>query len=463
MESMNQGESLDRAAVALLFFAAGMLLPLTASAHDGEGIIFVVAGIALALGLIPTVLILWFIKTRKLVKVLLFVPLLVIVSVVAFQIALPFLTAGEQASRQKSAKLSAEKAQQQRLILTSHPWYQAACGGRLDTLKTMAATEPPPRNDAYTGRELLPSIARECAIEKNQPATLGVLLDSLIRAYARDGKPLELYHYQELLGAAYGQVSPELVQIFADRGLTIASPELNQSPYGWKRIFGSGGAPPSKVPAERTIAMIGFVEKLGIDITEQNGGRELLAEAFRNMPAPVLHALLDRKIDPFGSNATTYKVRPYDRWIYRQFVPYADYALSKDEIAGINARLRPLTPEEMNTPTANFSGTFPISFAMRDVISTPDGGVAYFRYVLAHGARLDAADSNGRGMFTSSHPPSPQLVEELDKLSNVQLTQLANPVHADGRAGISLIKEAKEGRQKAWLDFLCRKRSLNGC
>ncbi len=209
-----------------------------------------------------------------------------------------------------------------------------------------------------------------------------------------------------------------------------------------------------------------------------------LRESFQNQPsykmlnwvikhhtADIVLLALEEGGEPYV-RPNAYTAAPVHVWTLRRFhscdgCPMRAYYgnLSEQDIVRINAKLRPMSADEVNFQASGDGET--ILHRVHDFENSPDGGAAFFAYLIANGAHLGYANDGGTGFLHMNKTISPQLLNELQKLSDAQVQDMAFPVgrrpeSLNKSKGTPLLEAARKNGNTELVEFLCG-RGVGGC
>lgn len=459
---MNQGKSLDRAALALLFFAAGMLLPLTASAHDGDYGGLILGGFA---GLLLAGAVVAFIPVRIWAKLLLFFPFALLFIVIGTLVGTRISEAIQQARN--------NQYQQRESEFRENPLFLAACENRISKVNNILAAGTTSAADKSIGR-----VVSQCTLgEPKRPELFGILMQRLVGyRWALTNASIQDLGYCNILANVHTNRDIDYLQLLLNRNLPITC-ETKAQPIWWAGIFENGVG----VDAEswqkhqgKTYEWLVFLKAHQVNLRESLPNQpsyKLLNRVIEHHTADIVLLALEEGGEPYV-RPTEYTAAPVHVWTLRRFhscngCPMrASYGnLSEQDIVRINAKLRPMSADEVNFQVGGYGET--ILHRVRDFENSPDGGAAFFAYLIANGANLGYANYGGAGFLHMNKTISPQLLNELQKLSDAQVQDMAFPVGRRPESilkskGAPLLEAARKNGNTDLVKFLCG-RGVGGC
>lgn len=461
MESMNRGKSLDRAPIALLFFAAGMLLPLTASAHDGDYGGLILGGLA---GLLLAAAVVTFLPVRIRAKLLLFLPLTLLFIVIGGRVGAGITEARQQARNNQNHERERE--------FRENPLFLSACENRISEVNNILAAATTPVVAKSIG-----FVVSQCTMgEPKRPELFGILMQRLV-AYQwalTDASNHDL-GYCNILVNLHRNRDIDYLQLLRNRNLPITC-ETKGLPVWWEGLENGvrGDAESWQKHQGKTYEWLVFLKTHQVKLRESfpnQSSYRLLNRVIEHHSADIVLLALEEGGEPY-IRPDKYTAAPVHVWTLRRFhscdgCPRRAYYgnLSEQDIVRINAKLRPMSADEVNFQAGGNGET--ILHRVHDFENSPDGGAAFFAYLIANGANLGYADYRGAGFLHMNKTISPQLLNELQKLSDAPVQDMAFPAgrRPESRVrskGTPLLEAARKNGNTELVEFLCG-RGVGGC
>ncbi|MCV2421175.1 hypothetical protein [Paucibacter sp. DJ2R-2] len=363
------------------------------------------------------------------------------------------LSAERHVAQRKQEEQFANQAWQQQTLRV------AACADTKAALEALMSVPTPPPRPVYT-LDVKLRVAKECAIERPHPEILALLLDDSSYAEEHSGGPAAI------TSAVFRSMNPDLLAVLARKQLPLSA-DARQTLWQEALRELQEKNTPLKLDGLRALQAQGVNLKL-----DGPSGQDLLRFAVETQAADVIEFALDLGLSPDVTTRLLINVRlpkpdgslpgPSERqptvtevsnwstlqsWTLRRFghdsterFGFKPPPLSEAEIASIDKRMRPLTPEEAALRRREFTLN----------TKAPDGGAALFAYMLQRGVALDTADAAGHGLFSAKMDYSAPLLAVLAGLSDEELQRINCPT----QARVSLRAQAAAAQNQALLRLL---------
>ena len=363
------------------------------------------------------------------------------------------LSAERHVAQRKQEEQFANQAWQQQ------PLRVAACADTKAALEALMSVPTPPPRPVYT-LDLKLRVAKECAIDRPHPEILSLLLNDAIYADEQSGGA------GAITSAVFRSMNPDLLLVLAKKQLPLWSGARQAL---WQEVLRELQEKnlPLKLDGLRALEALGVNLKM-----EDKSGQDLLRFAVETQAADVIEFALDLGLSPDVTTRLLINVRlpkpdgslpgPSERqptvtevsnwstlqsWTLRRFghasterSGFKPPPLSEAEIASIDKRMRPLTPDEAALRHREFTLN----------THAPDGGAALFSHMLLRGVALDRADAAGRGLFSATMDYSGPLLAVLAGLSDAEIQRINCPT----QARVSLRDQAAAARNQPLLSLL---------
>jgi hypothetical protein len=376
--------------------------------------------------------------------------------VIAFIVAVSvwtLLIKNENQIAKEKAQSAVEDQREAEQSWRSNPLKEAACNGDVNKVKAALSNDNTNRRDIRRAFE-------DCAVEQSNIEVADLLLDRMFRPDFTQDKVAHCAYLAPVFRQIGKKIDLGVLMLFAKRKLDLDCREgVRSIPSWWSEIQKI-----DVVSDPNYSVYLDYLQKQGVDLYVDLGGRNLLSYAFEYGDTDTIELMLNEKSSPFALSPQSSYWTPLQYWILRRHAYQAAsqqattrpiLPLSEQDRAKIQAQLRELTPDEANMLNG-------VGQRFSDWGTMPDGGAALFHYLLQRGAKLHIPNQYGVGIFHARMPFYPEMTKELDQLNNAQVRELACPTDLNGVVKLPLYAQAKIHQNLSILNYL-DKRKLSAC
>lgn len=327
---------------------------------------------------------------------------------------------------------------------------QAACEANIPALKRELA-------DSNHSRRIKLLSLQFCAIEKSYPEVAKLLLDNLQQPTLQQEK----FAHCQFLTPAFRHLDVEILSIFAERKLSLdCRSERNKIPTWWSEPYQANA-----FAHPRLAEYLRFLEKQGIDLDTKLVDRDVLSYAMQTANADaILYLLKEKAKTPLDMPSASY-------WSTKQIWTLRQFDFQIRNLQGEVLQIAQMTKKEkekidqvlgkLNHEEIQFIKSDQQRFT--DWSSFPDGGGAFFHFLVKHGAQLHIPNSIGSGLIQENTQLTPEFKDQLDQLSEAQMKALICPVDINGVIQRPLYRWAKNHNNRSITEYLERRQLTSLC
>jgi hypothetical protein len=434
-------------------------LPSAAWAGDGDyGALVEIILISPIVAIIVT----WYLPTNRIwLKVLLFFPVMTVCVVATGTI---FISLQETKKRQENAAFEAKgRAIHQAKVAAfdSDPIVLAACSVDVAQVKTLTNGTVSHEQQAHYG-EILERCGFGDEPERAEIfAHLMAKIAALQSSSTQKSANTENVYCDVLLRRVYSERRMAYLQALVNQLLPITCQLVDGAPVWWGTVELGITYDHMSQPTVSTLALLSYLQNNGVALGAKGGDKSsgtLINLVIRGGSFDLVMVGLNAGGDTDLYSRSTmhgfHNNSPIAQWTVRRFK--ANKNLTEEQIQTIQRKFGDISSEQVNSAMngdGDGSGAT-LLWGLENLKNNPDGGAAFFAYLVSRGVDLSARDQFGGSALYQLRGTSDALLAELDKLSPTQFNALVSPIDGPN----SLLEAAKRMNNIQLAHYLCTKK-----
>lgn len=439
------------------------VFPTAAWAGDGDyGVLVEI----ILISPIAAIIVTWFLPTKRIwLRVLLFFPVFAASIVVTSTI---FISLDEIKKRNENAAFEAKaKAIHQAKVTAfdSDPIVLAACSRDVAQVKTLTSGTVSNEQQMRYGE-----ILERCGFG-DEPERMEIFVHLMAKITAlqesKTQKSLntENVYCDVLLRRVYSERRMAYLQALLNQKLPITCNSTEGAPIWWGTVEQGITYDHMNKPTVNTLKLLTYLQNngvaLGVKGGEKNSGA-LINLVIRGGSFELLMMGLnaggDTDLYSRATIHTFYNNAPIAQWTVRRFK--TNNNLTEEQIEIIQRKFGDISAEQANSKM-NGDGDgngATLLWGLERLQNNPDGGAAFFAYLVSRGVDLSARDQFGGSALYRLPGTADALLAEFDRLSPTQFNALVSPIDGPN----SLLEAAQRMNNIRLVHYLRTKKGAKG-